>query len=167
MISRSGLTYGLNLPPGATIVKRLVPVPVGTRIGVPRQTPMHFAQQHLPPAAAAAATVAVDMRQQIIDPLRTHKDKVRKEKRKGEPESPMPLTEDEFYLWQKQFKKRFVFYFLLLDLMNILFFLIQLRIDAAFRVSSESGESLAVISKVMPEQGILLKQCIHNTHKSY
>ena len=89
----------MSIPPGATIIKRLVPVPVGPRIGIPAQGVLppqfvpHQPLQHLNQGMMARISLAQKS----------------KELRK-EPESPMPLTEDEFYMWQSKIKKQLVSY---------------------------------------------------------
>lgn len=101
--------YGLNIPPGARIVKRLVPVPVGPRIP---QNQMRMGQPgHRLPNPPG------NIPPHMVDPSRVPPEMVKNsEKRRGggsgggggnDAESPiMPLTEDEFYLWQQQYKKR-------------------------------------------------------------
>ncbi|XP_057311606.1 golgin subfamily A member 6-like protein 24 isoform X2 [Hydractinia symbiolongicarpus] len=88
------IQYGINMPGGATLVKRLVPVPVGPRLAV-SQVP-HSGIPH-------GSVVPVDLNKQLLE---QHGRPARKDKEKGDVESPMPLTEDEFYLWQNQFKQR-------------------------------------------------------------
>ena len=93
--------FGINIPPGATIVKRLVPVPVGPRIS-PNQ--IRLAQQAHAMNAGGGA-----MNPHLVDPrVRAEFIKANEKRRGNDVESPMPLTEDEFYLWQQQlqFKKR-------------------------------------------------------------
>ncbi|XP_047137813.1 putative autophagy-related protein 11 isoform X1 [Hydra vulgaris] len=85
---------GLSIPPGATIIKRLVPVPVGPRIGIPTQTVLppqfvtHQPLNHLNQGMMARISLAQKSKELL-----------------KEPESPMPLTEDEFYMWQSKIKK--------------------------------------------------------------
>ncbi|XP_065654974.1 axoneme-associated protein mst101(2) isoform X5 [Hydra vulgaris] len=86
---------GLSIPPGATIIKRLVPVPVGPRIGIPTQTVLppqfvtHQPLNHLNQGMMARISLAQKSKELL-----------------KEPESPMPLTEDEFYMWQSKIKKQ-------------------------------------------------------------
>jgi len=101
-----GIRYGtINIAPGHTIVKRFVPVPVGPRIDLAQANlRLQFAQQQKQNENHSHP----DIVQEQLDALRS-KDVTRSRKErhgvKSDVESPMPLTEDEFYLWQKQAMK--------------------------------------------------------------
>ena len=97
--------HPINIPPGATVFKRLVPVPIGPRVA-PNQMGM---QAHHAPGPRLMGAVNVRPAH-IVDQNRARPDHVSNshEKHRGnDAASPMPLTEDEFLRIKQQFKKRY------------------------------------------------------------
>lgn len=99
------------MPSGATIVKRLVPVAVpGQRI-IPQPNQIRIAHVQ-PQAPVQQAPVPVDLNQRLV-PTAVNPNVVQQQPSSGvrkNAESPMPLTEDEFYKWQMKFKTRLVYF---------------------------------------------------------